>query len=160
MSDLYDAQFREQSGAQGRWMSPDPAGVTATDLNDPQSWNLYAYVRNNPHIFVDPFGLGWGWGVSSPPEFLYYTHNQPDDNILFNKEIYSLCPCGPSLKPWVRVVVFSAYHPHRPITLGIRAPGQTYSQCLAGTHQPTASINPNHFTLLTPFKYSVCKLGD
>jgi len=26
---------------------------------DPQSWNLYAYVRNNPVISIDPMGLNW-----------------------------------------------------------------------------------------------------
>ncbi len=27
------------------------------DLLDPQSWNAYAYVRNNPLALVDPMGL-------------------------------------------------------------------------------------------------------
>ena len=26
------------------------------DPSDPQSWNLYGYVRNNPLSFVDPTG--------------------------------------------------------------------------------------------------------
>jgi hypothetical protein len=40
---------------QGRFNSPDPspAGVTITD---PQSWNLYSYVRNRPTHFVDENG--------------------------------------------------------------------------------------------------------
>lgn len=43
------------SGAQGRFTSPD---VPLLDQHpeDPQSWNLYSYVRNNPLRFVDPTG--------------------------------------------------------------------------------------------------------
>jgi RHS repeat-associated protein len=41
---------------QGRFHSPDPfnAGV---DLTNPQSWNGYAYVNNNPLSNTDPWGL-------------------------------------------------------------------------------------------------------
>jgi len=40
----------------GRWMSPDPAGQDAADPSDPQTWNMYAYVRNNPTTLTDPTG--------------------------------------------------------------------------------------------------------
>jgi RHS repeat-associated protein len=40
------------SSAQGRWTSPDwsatPQPIPYADLRDPQTLNLYAYVRNNP----------------------------------------------------------------------------------------------------------------
>ncbi len=45
------------SGAQGRFTSPDPAGLLAAKPGNPQSWNLYSYVMNNPLIYVDPNGL-------------------------------------------------------------------------------------------------------
>ena len=54
---LYDFLFRRQSPSQGRWISPDPAGLAAVDPSNPQSWNRYAYVANNPLGFVDPLGL-------------------------------------------------------------------------------------------------------
>jgi len=56
-SDLYDFQFRELHSSQGRWISPDPAGVSAVQLQNPQSWNRYAYVGNMPLQSVDSLGL-------------------------------------------------------------------------------------------------------
>jgi RHS repeat-associated protein len=43
------------SGAMGRFTSPDEP-FADQDENDPQSWNLYSYVRNNPLRFTDPHG--------------------------------------------------------------------------------------------------------
>jgi RHS repeat-associated protein len=40
-----------------RFSSPDPAGLAAVDPSNPQSWNRYAYVMNNPLAFDDPTGL-------------------------------------------------------------------------------------------------------
>jgi len=54
---LYDFLFRKYSSTQGRWISPDPAGLTAVDPSNPQSWNRYAYVLNNSIGATDPLGL-------------------------------------------------------------------------------------------------------
>ncbi len=64
-TNLYDAQFREY-GIQGRWPSPDPAGVAAANPANPQSWNRYAYALNSPLNFVDPSGLYQG-GIPYDP---------------------------------------------------------------------------------------------
>jgi RHS repeat-associated protein len=70
---LYDFLYREYNPYQGgRWASPDPAGLGAVDMTDPQTLNRYAYVGNRPLTFVDPLGLdgwdwGWGWGGSDGP---------------------------------------------------------------------------------------------
>lgn len=50
--DYFGARYL--SGAQGRFTSPDPLFIEAKRLPDPQAWNLYAYVRNNPLRLVDP----------------------------------------------------------------------------------------------------------
>jgi RHS repeat-associated protein len=48
---------RNYSISQGRWLTPDPAGLAAVDPNSPKTWNRFAYVTNNPVSFVDPLGL-------------------------------------------------------------------------------------------------------
>lgn len=54
---LYDFLYREHSPVQGRWLSPDPAGLAAANPSDPQTWNRYAYVGNRPLNSVDSLGL-------------------------------------------------------------------------------------------------------
>ena len=54
---LYDTSNRELHPGQGRWLSPDPAGLGAVDPTNPQTWNRYAYVLNNPLRYTDPLGL-------------------------------------------------------------------------------------------------------
>jgi hypothetical protein len=44
----------------GRFTSPDPDQVSGFDhIGDPQSWNSYSYVRNNPLRYTDPDGMEW-----------------------------------------------------------------------------------------------------
>ena len=57
VSGLYDFLYRRYAPVQGRWISPDPAGLSAADLSNPQSWNRYAYVASHPLTAVDPSGL-------------------------------------------------------------------------------------------------------
>jgi RHS repeat-associated protein len=40
----------------GRFITPDPVHILKQKLADPQQWNMYAYVRNNPLRFIDPKG--------------------------------------------------------------------------------------------------------
>jgi RHS repeat-associated protein len=48
---------RQYSSSYGRWVSPDPGGVKVVNLEDPQTWNLYAFVTDNPTTLTDPTGL-------------------------------------------------------------------------------------------------------
>jgi RHS repeat-associated protein len=54
---LDDFTYRRYAPVQGRWISPDPAGLAAVDPTNPQTWNRYAYVTNQPLNFTDPLGL-------------------------------------------------------------------------------------------------------
>ena len=65
ISGLYDFLYREYSPVQGRWISPDRAGLSAVDPSNPQSWNRYAYVLNNPLSNTDPTGLECVWDDGS-----------------------------------------------------------------------------------------------
>jgi uncharacterized protein RhaS with RHS repeats len=47
--------FRYFSSAQGRWTSPDEP-LAGQHPEDPQTWNMYGYGRNNPLRYVDPDG--------------------------------------------------------------------------------------------------------
>jgi RHS repeat-associated protein len=74
--DFFGARYF--SGAQGRFTTPDwsakPEPIPYADLNDPQSLNLYAYVRNNPLKNRDPdghiciFGIGNTCTTVPPPK--------------------------------------------------------------------------------------------
>ena len=64
--DYFEARYYEPSV--GRWLSPDwstaPSSLPYADLHDPQSLNLYSYVRNNPLSRFDNDGHlenRWGW---------------------------------------------------------------------------------------------------
>jgi RHS repeat-associated protein len=56
--DYFGARYLGSS--MGRWTSPDPGWFLAVDLGNPQSWNQYAYVINNPLTYIDPNGLCYG----------------------------------------------------------------------------------------------------
>ena len=107
---MHDFQDRRFMPVQGRWLSPDPMGMAAADPTNPQSWNRYAYVVNNPLAMIDPFGDdgcyagqnciggGGGGGCDLPDIFICksvsgndpsqntttYTYVPPDDVVTIN----------------------------------------------------------------------------
>ena len=56
-SGLDNFKARYNSSSLGRFMSPDPILIMPQKLIDPQQWNLYSYVRNNPLNLTDPTGM-------------------------------------------------------------------------------------------------------
>lgn len=59
------AHARYYASTQGRFSGVDPM---SGQVNDPQSWNRYAYVGNNPVNLTDPTGMNYfvGGGVNDP----------------------------------------------------------------------------------------------
>ena len=62
-NDYFGARYYASS--MGRMMSPDPIGIWVADKTNPQSWNLYSYVMNNPLKFTDPSGEECVWDDGS-----------------------------------------------------------------------------------------------
>jgi RHS repeat-associated protein len=67
-NDYFGARYYASS--MGRWLSPDWSAkaepVPYAKLDDPQTLNLYSYVRNNPMIRFDPDGhAGRDWCAGS-----------------------------------------------------------------------------------------------
>src|SRR5579885_360540 len=54
-TDSHHAQYRQYDSIAGRWMSPDPYDGSY-DPSNPQSFNRYSYVMNNPLSLTDPTG--------------------------------------------------------------------------------------------------------
>ena len=69
--DYFGARYYASS--MGRWTSPDwadkPEAVPYSSLSDPQSLNLYSYVRNNPVSSVDADGHDVD---QKPTNYVYY----------------------------------------------------------------------------------------
>lgn len=61
---------RNYDSKQGRFTQVDPIGMTASDLNVPQTLNLYAYCGNDPINHTDPSGLFFGGLFKAIGKFL------------------------------------------------------------------------------------------
>jgi RHS repeat-associated protein len=85
--DYFDARYF--SGAQGRFTSPDRPQLDQ-HAEDPQSWNLYSYVRNNPLRFIDPTGttltVSQGWDQAQQDLCRILGGNQCADRISRNEK--------------------------------------------------------------------------
>jgi RHS repeat-associated protein len=80
VTDEYDTPARELHPNQGRWILPDPAGMAAVDPRNPQSWNRYAYVSNNPLNSTDPTGTAKNGGTPCCADGLHWSS---DENAYF-----------------------------------------------------------------------------
>ncbi len=56
-SGLDNFKARYFGSSMGRFSSPDPLMILKQKFTDPQQWNMYSYVRNNPLRFLDPTGM-------------------------------------------------------------------------------------------------------
>ena len=62
-TDYFGARYYANS--MGRFSSPDPSGLFYADPTNPQSFNLYSYVLNNPLRNIDPSGEECVWDDGS-----------------------------------------------------------------------------------------------
>ncbi len=135
---LYDFPFREYQPTAGRWLSPDPAGLAAVSPANPQSWNRYAYVANQPLSAIDPLGL------SPPADATVYLSYMNFDEWIQETQFDMGGGWGAPVVPHSDA---KPDHPYSPgtgsfsgiatnpqstgFTLSIRQPGQTFGACMA-----------------------------
>jgi RHS repeat-associated protein len=81
-------KYRYLASSMGRWLSPDPSGLSRVDLGNPQQLNLYSYVGNRPLTFADLDGLcikGFQWACNIIQRFENFHEGfgfQTDNQIL------------------------------------------------------------------------------
>jgi len=92
-SNLQHALLRQLSTTQGRWTVPDPSGLAAVSPGNPQTWNRYAYVLNNPLRYIDPSGQECVWDDGS-----YDSNDDPESG--------SAIGCGRLGGTWVDHIYF------------------------------------------------------
>ena len=82
---------RDYAPGQGRFTSVDPL-IASARLGDPQSWNRYTYVINNPLRLVDPSGMSYlvgGSGAADPfiKEYRFDGFEQSPDGTFSNLDM-------------------------------------------------------------------------
>ncbi|HYD16376.1 MAG TPA: RHS repeat-associated core domain-containing protein [Candidatus Nanoarchaeia archaeon] len=80
-SGLEHSWFRQYSSRVGRYGTPD---LMLGIADDPQSWNRYAYVENDPVDWIDPFGLQPAWECFNYPIYNGESYGRGTICILFN----------------------------------------------------------------------------
>jgi RHS repeat-associated protein len=89
--DFFEARY--YGSTQGRFTSPDPM-LSSGKPAEPQSWNRYAYVLNNPLVYVDPSGLIWGYqdGTNGNGErlrtFMWFEGDKVDEGYTAYNQSY------------------------------------------------------------------------
>lgn len=98
-SGLDYAEARFYNPQVNRFMNPDPAGTAAANPANPQSWNRYTYVMDNPVTGIDPSGLLCvpGHCPDDPPGGLVLTADDFDTYRQIGQRTVS--------HPWVSPVV-------------------------------------------------------
>jgi RHS repeat-associated protein len=124
------AVARFDAGRWGRFLSPDPY-LGSIDITNPQSVNRYGYANNNPLNLVDPLGLDTMYFLAGGCIYSYQsnatiTENGRNANVDVSAGANTLvfCEGGGSGGG-------SGGGGGSSFTLGIRAPGQTFRNCMA-----------------------------
>ena len=107
---------RYNASTMGRFMSPDPIHIMMQKFTDPQQWNMYAYVRNNPLRLVDNNGK-WPTDI----------HNQIIDKAF------------PGLSPSQRAILKSASSAMDGILNGGQSKGNAYQHSMRAPNESPAT---------------------
>jgi RHS repeat-associated protein len=103
------AQARYYAKAQGRFTSADPLQASAHP-GDPQSWNRYAYVSNNPLNDTDPTGMDSENGVNDSAVDGTPAHTEAQQRQQQEAQAQQTPPPPPIDFSWIRIpVIFGAH---------------------------------------------------
>ena len=155
------AEARYFSSTQGRFTSIDPF-VGSMRAGDPQSFNRYSYVGNNPVNRVDPTGM-WENDASQRGGSSVYHAQTKEPWVLSpyteQSGIWddSPCPGGPSIGPGGRLVVNPIGGPE-PSTSGPHEIRFTSVKLLDGYDDPDRPM-PNVLSEATPDSRGSAKLN-
>jgi RHS repeat-associated protein len=75
-----EAMFRRYNRSQSRFDQPDPYDGSYS-LTNPQSFNRYAYVQNDPVNLVDPSGLEWMCVTGDNGERFCFDNTDPNQTV-------------------------------------------------------------------------------
>ena len=117
-TNTYNFPMRNLSPIQGRWWTPDPAGLAAVDASNPQTWNAYAYVNGDPLEEADPLGLctpSWSF-ANGAYQVGGCTQDIPLEDALAEQDLLDLI-LATNQGRWV---MFG----HPPILVGVTRPGR------------------------------------
>ena len=115
----------------GRFLSADPGNAGARTTN-PQSWNGYAYVGNNPLAFIDPLGLFW---IRSGDGSINWT----DDDCTHDANCFSTLAVGTS----EGITVYGSEHDDDIKMFGVNAAGLVDVDKLSGHPDAAFEVKQN-----------------
>jgi len=127
---------RYDASSLGRFMTPDPL-LNSGRPGNPQTWNRYAYVLNNPLRFTDPTGL-WEWAANTcAGDDKKCNKKYQDDQKKFRQGLKDLEKARDSYKQWSRehnrlnasLKAYGTENDGNNVTVGFGAlPGSTAAQ--------------------------------
>src|SRR5581483_7553668 len=125
------ADQRYYASTSGRFLTPDPYRASAAPEN-PQSWNRYAYVGNDPVNWNDPRGLE---RIDNACDVY---PNSPGCSFLPSCDVYPMPGCDPKLPPRP---VPDCYRPEAPDGHSVDA-NVSYTEAIASLWQDIADLAP------------------